>query len=139
MAELTDKEIAREKEFLKGVPRVNIGALILPPIWGPAHGIWASILFYPAWLLADDTFFAAYSQRTPLSLAIALIVFVVLLAATIGFSLVSQPLAAHRADAMGITRQEYLRKERIWALVSVVVGLVMIGLATYYNLFIRLA
>ena len=54
--ELTDEEIAREEKFLKGVPRVNIGALFLPPIWGPAHGMWAAILFYPIWLFAITPF-----------------------------------------------------------------------------------
>ena len=48
MAQLTDEEIAREDEFLKGLPRFNIGAFLLPPIWGAAHGFWVTILFYPA-------------------------------------------------------------------------------------------
>ena len=45
MTELTDEQIAREEKFLEGIPRLNIGALFLPPIWGPAHGMWAAILF----------------------------------------------------------------------------------------------
>ena len=45
MAELTDEQIAREEEFLSGMPPLNVGALFLPPIWGPAHGMWATILF----------------------------------------------------------------------------------------------
>lgn len=139
VAELTDKEIAYEKEFLKGLPRINIGALFLPPVWGSAHGIWPTILFYPVWLFADNVFYAAFVQRTPLALAIASVVFVTLVAGTIAFSLVSQPLAAHRAEQRGIERKEYLRRERMWAVLCVVVGIVMIVLATYYNLFIRSA
>ena len=42
MTELTDEQIAREEKFLEGIPRLNIGALFLPPIWGPAHGMWAA-------------------------------------------------------------------------------------------------
>ena len=53
MAELTDQQIAREEKFLEGIPRLNVGALFLPPIWGPAHGMWAALLFYPIWLFAD--------------------------------------------------------------------------------------
>ena len=45
MAELTDQQIAEEEEFLKGLPRVNIGALAMPGIWGPCHGFWVCILF----------------------------------------------------------------------------------------------
>ncbi|MEG0459959.1 MAG: viscotoxin-A3, partial [Gordonibacter sp.] len=60
-AGLTDEQIANEERFLEGIPRLNIGALFLPPIWGPAHGFWASILFYPVWLFADNTFYAAWT------------------------------------------------------------------------------
>lgn len=134
---LTDKEIAREKQFLKGLPRVNIAALFLPPIWGPAHGLWITILFYPAWLFADNTFYEAWVQRTPLAIVIAILVFAILLGVTVAFSIVAQPYAAHRSAARGMSREDYLRRQRIWAVVSVIVGLVMIALATYYNLVIR--
>ena len=53
---------------MDGLPRVNLGALLMAPVWGPAHGIWASILFYPAWLVADNAFYAAASEPTPLTL-----------------------------------------------------------------------
>ena len=36
---LTDEQIAEEEKFLAGLPRVNLGALFLAPVWGPAHGI----------------------------------------------------------------------------------------------------
>ena len=135
--ELTDEEIVREEKFLEGVPRVNIGALFLPPIWGPAHGMWAAILFYPIWLFADNTFYAAFATPSTLSIVFAVIVFVLLTAATVAFSVVSQPFAAHRAAKHGVSREKYLSRERIWAVVSVIVGCVMIVAATYYNLVIR--
>ena len=137
MAELTDEQIAREEEFLKGIPRVNIGALFLPPIWGPAHGMWAALLFYPIWLFADNTFYAAWTERTPLALIVAAVVFLTLTAGTVAFSLVGQPIAAHRAASRGVGKEAYLRRERICTVVSVVAGLAMIAGATYYNLVIR--
>lgn len=137
MAELTDEQIAREEEFLKGIPRINIGALLIPPIWGPAHGFWASILFYPVWLFADNIFYAAVMERTTLSVVLGVVVFVTLTAGTVAFSLIGQPFAAHRSASFGRTKEEYLRRERIWAIVGVVVGLLAIALATYYNLVIR--
>ena len=135
--ELTDEEIAREEKFLKGIPRVNIGALFLPPIWGPAHGMWAAILFYPIWLFADNTFYAAFSAPSVLSVVFAVVVFVLLTAATVAFSIVSQPFAAHRAAEHGVSREKYRSRQRAWAVASVVVGCVMIAAATYYNLAIR--
>lgn len=137
MAELTDEQIRREEEFLRGVPRVNVGALFLPPIWGPAHGMWATILFYPVWLFADNAFYAAFEQRTPLAVALALVVLVTLAAGTAAFSIVSQPFALHRAVARGVGKAEYLRRQRIWAVAGVAVGALMLAAATYYNLAVR--
>ncbi len=42
---LTDEQIAQEEKFLAGMPRFNIAAFLLPPVWGPAHGMWAAIVF----------------------------------------------------------------------------------------------
>jgi hypothetical protein len=135
--ELTDEQIAQEQAFLSGIPRINIGALFLPPIWGPAHGFWATILFYPLWLFADNVFYAAYSEPTTLSVVIALLVLVMLLVGTVAFAIVSQPYAAHKAASRGVTKDDYLHRERIWAVVSVMVGFVMLAAATYYNMMIR--
>lgn len=137
MAELTDEQIAREEEFLKGIPRLNLGALFLPPIWGPAHGIWASILFYPVWLLADNTLYTAFTQRTPLAVIIAVIVLAILVALTVAFAIIGQPFAAHRAARKGVGKEEYLKRERVWAVACVVAGIAMIVAATVYNLAIR--
>lgn len=137
MAELTDEQIAREEKFLEGVPRVNVGALFLPPIWGPAHGMWATILFYPVWLFADNAFYAAFSERTPLAVAVALFVLVTLTAGTVAFAVVSQPMAAHRAAQRGLDKAAYLKRERVWAVACVIAGTAMLAAATYYNLVIR--
>jgi len=134
---LTDEQIAREEKFLEGIPRVNIGALFLPPIWGPAHGFWVTILFYPAWLFADNCFYSAYSVHNAPSILLAIIVFIVLVAATVVFSILGQPIAAHRAAERGKTKEEYLSTQRKWAIGCVIAGIIMIALATYYNLFIR--
>lgn len=137
MAELTDEQIAAEERFLEGIPRWNIGALFLPPIWGPAHGFWVTILFYPLWLFADNSFYAAYSQPTALSMVLAVVVGVVLVAVTFLFARLSQPFAAHRAVVRGVSKETYVRRERIWTVVCVAIGCVMIGFATWYNLMIR--
>lgn len=135
--ELTDEEIAREEDFLRDVPRVNVGALFLPPIWGPAHGFWITILFYPLWLFADNTLYSAYSAPNALSIALAVVVLALLVAVTAVFSIVSQPLAAHRAAERGVSRKKYLARQRVWAIACVIAGCAMIAGATYYNLVIR--
>lgn len=134
---LSDKDIAREEAFLEGIPRVNLGALFMPPIWGPAHGFWVTILFYPAWLLADNTIYAASVERTPLAIVLAVLVLAIMLTVTVAFSLIAQPLAAHRAAERGMTKDAYLRRQRIWAIASILIAAVFVVLATYYNLEIR--
>lgn len=134
MAKLTDEQVKREEAFMKGLPRVNVGALLMPAIWGPAHGFWATILFYPAWLIADNVFYAAYESPTTLSVIIACLTFVILLGIAIAFSIVAQPLAAHRAERAGVSRATYLKREKIWIVVSAIIAVVFIALATWYNI-----
>ncbi len=134
---LTDEQIAQEEAFMKGVPRFNIGAFFLPPIWGPAHGIWITILYYPAWLVADNLFYAAFISPSIMSIAAAVTVFVLLLAVTIAFAILAQPYAWHRAHDKGKTKEQYLAAEKKWAVVCVIVGIVLIALATIYNVGFR--
>lgn len=135
--ELTDEQIAAENAFLEGVPRLNLGAFLMPGIWGPAHGLWICILFYPLWLFADNTFYAAFSERSLLAVVLAAIVFVMLLAVHVVFGILSQPFAWHRADDFGVDKQTYLKREKIWAVAMALVSLTSIVVATYYNLVIR--
>ena len=134
---LTDQQIAQEEEFLRGIPRINIGALLLPPIWGPAHGIWVTILYYPAWVFADNCVYAAVTTPTVPSIIMAVIVIALLIAVTVVFAILSQPMAAHRAAERGKTKSEYLATQRKWAIGCAIGGVLMIAFATYYNLAIR--
>ena len=137
MAELTNEQIAEEEKFLKGLPRVNWGALFMPGIWGPAHGFWVSILFYPLWLFVDNLIYSAYSNPEPWKVAVAVLAIAIIIGITIAFSIVSQPFAAHRAEDKGVSREQYLKRERIWAIVCFVLAVVALAWATYYNLNIR--
>ena len=139
MAELTDEQIAEEEKFLKGLPRVNLGALLMPGIWGPAHGMWVAILFYPLWVFVDNIIFNAYLNPEPIAIALAVIVGVAMIAFSVAFAIVSQPFAAHRAENRGVSRETYLKRQRIWAIVSFVLAVIAIAWATYYNLEIRTA
>lgn len=137
MAELTDEQIAEEEKFLAGLPRVNVGALLMPGIWGPAHGFWPCILFYPLYVFLDNLIFGAYVDPQPLTIALIVIVTVLFIGVSIAFSLISQPIAAHRADGKGVSRERYLRRERIWTVVSILLAIAALAWATYYNLNVR--
>lgn len=137
MAELTDEQIAEEDKFLEGLPRMNWGAFFMPGIWGPAHGFWVCILFYPLWLFIDNMLYTAYADPTPLSIGIAVLCGILLAALTVAFAIVSQPFAAHRAENKGMSREQYLKRERIWSVVSLVLAIAALAWATYYNLNVR--
>lgn len=134
---LTDEQIKQEQEFLKGIPRINIGALLVPPVWGPAHGMWATVLFYPLWLFVDNAIYAAYTEGTIFSIIIAVLLGVSIVVGTMVFSLLSQPFAAHRAAEKGIEKERYLRNERIWAIVGLALAIVVVAWASYFNIAIR--
>lgn len=125
------------RDYLKGMPRFNIAALCLPPIWGPAQGLWITILWYPAWMMADNCFYTAIFSPSTLSVIVGVLVFVLLVAATFAFAYFTQPYAAHRAIGKGKTKEEFQKNQRIWAIASVIAGVLMIAFATYYNLCIR--
>ncbi len=130
----SDKDI---RENMQGVPRFNIGAFLLPPIWGPAHGLWITILYYPAWLFMDNMLYEVYLNPSPVMIVLALSAIVVLLAVTIAFAIFSQPYALNRAMSLGKTKEKYLSNQRKWALGCAIGALAMLGWATYYNLCMR--
>ncbi|SEO92033.1 hypothetical protein SAMN02910314_01634 [Denitrobacterium detoxificans] len=143
---LTDEQVERERALLKGVPVLNLGALFLPPIWGPAHGMWWTIVFYPIWALADSLFYYAYAsvsgvgESSPLAVVAAVVVLLLLTAFTFAFARLAQPAALHRAlEHKGMRKSEYLRRERIWAVASVVAGCILLALATYYNVVVKVS
>ncbi len=137
MAGLTDEQIAEEEKFLRGLPRVNVGALLLAPVWGPAHGMWPAFLFFVAWLFVDNAIWAASVQPTAMNVVLAAIMLVGLVAATVVFAIVAQPFAAHRAEAMGVDRATYLRRQRAWAVAGAVAAVAVVAFATWYNLDMR--
>ena len=133
----TDREAMQVESYLEGMPWLNIGALFIPPIWGPAKGIWATILWYPAWMMADNCLYTWYSQGTVLATVTGIITLVLMVLITVGFARLSRPVAAVRAVQRGKTKEQFQHGERIWAIVGIVVGLLLLGFATYYNLAIR--
>ncbi|MEY8460012.1 viscotoxin-A3 [Eggerthellaceae bacterium 24-137] len=139
MAALTDEQIAEEEKFLAGLPRLNLGALFLAPVWGPAHGMWAAFLFFVAWLFTDNVIYAATVEPTVMNVGLAVLMTVVLVGATVVFAIVAQPFAAHRAEALGVSRETYLRRQRVWAVVGIVAAVLVVAFATWYNLEMRAA
>lgn len=131
------REAQKVEEYLEGMPPLNIGALLMPPIWGPAKGIWVTILWYPLWVFADNCIYAWWSQGTPLATVVGIITLLLLIAVTIGFARLSAPIAALRAIEKGKTKEEFQRGERRWIVIGIVLAVLFLAFATYYNLCVR--
>ena len=134
--EKTPRQLSQE-QIMEGLPPINIGALFMPPIWGAANGIWLAILYYPVWLLADNLFYGAYSNPQPLTVGLSIVAALVLAFVTVVFARAGQGYACQRALSMGKTKEQYLRSQKKWAVAMVLLVVVMIVAATYYNLVIR--
>ncbi len=134
--EKTPRQLSQE-QIMEGLPPINIGALFMPPIWGAANGIWLAIIYYPVWLLADNLFYGAYSDPQPLTVVLSIITAVILALVTIVFARAGQGYACQRALSMGKTKEQYLKSQKKWAVAMVLMAVVMIAAATYYNLVIR--
>ena len=131
------QETPIEEISLEGLPPLNLGALFMPPIWGPAHGIWITILYYPAWLLIDNLFYGVYENPLPLTITLAVIAGLILAGVTIVFARASQVYALRRDLSRGKTKEQYRKRQAIWAVTMGILAAVMLGAATYYNLVIR--
>ena len=135
--ELSEDDIKREEAFLADVPFLNWGAFFMAPIWGIAHGDWPAILFYPLWIFCDNLVYSAWSNPTGASITLAVVTLVIMALVMVGYARVSSPRAAHRAAAAGYTLEQYLQRERRWAVGMALIAVAMLILATWYNLCIR--
>ena len=126
-----------DEALMKGVLPVNIGAFFMPAIWGPAHGLWVTILFYPLWIFMDNLFYSAYEDPTPLMITVAVLVGIIGFIVTFVQAKISQKYALRRAIRQGLTKETYLKRQRIWAVCMVIVALIFLALATWYNITIH--
>ena len=72
-----------------------------------------------------------------LSGILAVLTILITAAIMLGYARISSPRAAHRAAEQGKTLEAYLKSERIWAVAMIILALIMLVFATWYNLTIR--
>jgi hypothetical protein len=113
------------------LPRFNVAAFFLPPVWGPAHGLWVGAIFLPIWLFADGA--VASASRGGIAAIGGVAVGVLTFAFQLFFAKRANGLAWSRVcDRMGI--DQFVRRERVWAFACVPLGIALLGWATYYRL-----
>lgn len=128
---ITGRLVLRPDEPVPALPRFNLAAFLIPPVWGPAHGQWVGAIFLPIWLFMDSII--ATADRSRFGWAVA--VFVV--AATLTF----QFFFARRANGLAYRRvwdkmtvEQFVARQRVWAWVSIPLALALIGWAVYFRL-----
>ena len=119
-------------EPLPGLPRFNVAAFLIAPLWGPAHGQWVGVVFLPLWLFVDSIVVSAGASGIATRVAAAIVV-----AATLAF----QAFFGKRANGLAWRRvaekvpvAQFLRGERWWAIVSVPVAVTVVGWAVWFHL-----
>jgi hypothetical protein len=125
--------ILAENDAVPVLPRFNLAAFLIPPIWGPAHGSWAGATFLPIWLFADSAIVAAV-RRGGVGLYLAA-AFVVL--GTLGF----EYFFARRANGIAFRRvmgtmslEEFNKRQRTWALISLPIAAALVGWGMYFDI-----
>lgn len=121
---------------LSKLPSINWGALFMPAVWGPGHAQWLTILFYPLWIFADNCFVNAIFHGG-IFIFFSALVFLGTAAVTFFYARTVGPKAYLRV-AHKMSMEDYLKRERTWAVVSVIIAVVFLAFATWYNLAIVL-
>lgn len=128
---VTGHVVLGDDDALPQLPRFNLAAFLIPPVWGPAHGLWAGAIFLPMWLFADSIL-RTVGGGMPGAVGGAVVIGVTL-AMMWWFARRANGLAWRRVcDRVGVG--EYARRERVWAIVSVPVAALLIGMALYFDL-----
>lgn len=128
---VTGHLVLAEDDVVPQLPRFNLAAFLIPPVWGPAHGLWAGAIFLPMWLFADSILRSA--GRGAAGIIGGVVVVGVTLAMMWWFARRANGLAWRRVcDRVSIG--EYARRERVWAMVSVPVAVLLLGMALYFDL-----
>lgn len=113
------------------LPRFNLAAFALPPIWGPAHGQWVGAIFLPLWLFADSAIRSAGEGGA--AAAGAVVITVVTLAAQFWFARRANGLAWRRVcEHVGIA--QFAARQRVWAVAATPVGVALLGWAVWYDI-----
>ena len=132
---VTGRIVLADNEPVPRLPRFNIAAFVMPPIWGPAHGQWVGALFLPIWLFMDSIIGTANSGGVPTLVAAPTVV-----AITLAFQAYFAKRAngvAYRAVCDRMTVDEFARRQRWWAVGCVPAAIALVAWAAYFDVVVR--
>ena len=131
-AAVTGRLVLGADDPVPQLPRFNVAAFLVPPVWGPANGQWAGAIFLPMWLFMDSVIASAMGRGLALGMGAVLVV-----AATLG----AQTWFAKRANGLAwrkvsdrVSVADFAARQRVWAVVSVPLFVLLLGWGVYYRL-----
>lgn len=122
-------------EPVPALPRFNVAAFLMPPVWGPGHGQWAGAFFLPMWLFMDSVIASAMGRGTVMQV-VAVCVVAVTVAAQAWFGKRANGLAWRRICDR-VSPAEYARRERFWLAAMLPVALLVWGWGLYFRFVVQ--
>ncbi len=114
------------------LPPFNWGAFFIPPIWGVAHGQWPAAFFLPAWVFVDNMIRTG-GELTVWGKLAGWGMLVATMALQAAFARNANVVAYARvADRMSI--EDYVRRQRAWAVVGAVTFVGMVAWIAAFSL-----
>lgn len=129
---VSGRRILGPDEAAPVLPRFNLAAFLIPPIWGPAHGQWVGAIFLPVWLFTDSII--ATAGRGGVATGVTATLVVVLTLAFGAFFAKRANGLAYRRVMHRMTAEEYLAAQRRWAIAAVPLAAVLLGWALWFRL-----
>lgn len=121
-----------EGESPPRLPRFNWAAFLVPPVWGPFHGLWVGAIFLPLWLFADSIV-AASAGRGVSGIAGSVFVGAVTIAAQAWFAKRANGLAWRRvSDHVDV--DAFVRQQKTWVAPMVALATLLYGWGVFYRM-----
>ena len=114
------------------LPRFNWGAFFAPFLWGPAHGIWIGAIFIPILAFLDSIVVQAVRRGGWMWVTAAVIIAATL--AMMAWFGRTGSLQAYLRTSWGEPTERFNRRQRIWAVGSFLMLVLVIVFATIWNL-----
>ncbi|MBQ6453273.1 MAG: hypothetical protein IJJ14_02825 [Coriobacteriales bacterium] len=132
---MDEQELQARKAFELPQPikPFSLAAFAMPPIWGAGHGQFIPLLFYPLWIFVDDMIMSAVKGPNALNIVGSILMVAGMIAISFAYARISPKPAYYRVKDK-VSPQDYARKEKVWDITMVALGVIMLAAATVYNL-----
>lgn len=120
-----------ELDPLPTIPRFNLGAFLMPPLWGALHGQYFALLLLLVWFFVNNM--VRLSLNNEMSWAVTVGVIIATLAFHAYYAMTVNTFAYIRV-ASERSPEEFIQDEKRFAIVCAVVAVIVVGLLAFFDL-----